>query len=142
MKWLWSGPVRPDEQHRHLGLLRQLHSRRRLRLFIGDESDQLNTGWCTPGVHAPEVTGGNRRQRNTAFTLTIVVHAGLSVVFLRFNSPLAHVNDSPGSSDPGLRMFHARSAGVVAGKPLAVFSCRRCCGGVLLRWVRPFVSVT
>lgn len=23
--------------------------------------DQLNTGWCTPGVHTPELTGGNRR---------------------------------------------------------------------------------
>lgn len=52
---------------------------------------QLKNGWCTPGVHAPEVTGGNRRQRDTGFTLTPVVHAGLSVAFLRFNSPLAHV---------------------------------------------------
>jgi hypothetical protein len=51
---------------------------------------QLKNGWCTPGVHASEVTGGNRRQRDTGFTLTTVVHAGLSVVVLRFNSPLAH----------------------------------------------------
>ncbi len=49
-----------------------------------------NAGWCTPGVHAPEITGVNRRQRDTGFTLTTVVHAGLSVVLLRFNSPLAH----------------------------------------------------
>lgn len=105
------------------GLLRQLHSRRRLRLFIGDESDQLNTGWCTPGVHAPEVTGGNRRQRNTAFTLTIVVHAGLSVVFLRFNSPLAHVSGWPRVFGSGALSISDRAA--VRCARLQVFGCRR-----------------
>ena len=46
-----------------------------------------NAGWCTPGVHAPEVTGANRRQRELGFTLRTAVHAWSSVVVLRFNSP-------------------------------------------------------
>ena len=37
--------------------------------------DQLNTGWCTPGVHAPEATGVNRRQRDAGFTLRMVILA-------------------------------------------------------------------
>jgi len=39
------------------------------------ELAQLNIGWCTPGVHGPGVTGGNRRQRDAGFTLRTVVHA-------------------------------------------------------------------
>ena len=31
--------------------------------------DQLNTGWCTPGVHAPGEREAYRRQRDTDFTL-------------------------------------------------------------------------
>lgn len=41
---------------------------------------QLNTGWCTPGVHAPEVTGANRRQRDPGFTLRTAVRAKGGVV--------------------------------------------------------------
>jgi hypothetical protein len=51
---------------------------------------QPNNGWCTPGVHAPEETGANRSQRDTGFTLRTAVSAWSSVVFLRFNSSLAH----------------------------------------------------
>lgn len=47
-------------------------------------------GWCTPGVHGPEVTGGNRRQRDAGFTLRTAVRAWSSAMFVRFNSPLAH----------------------------------------------------
>jgi hypothetical protein len=36
---------------------------------------QLNTGWCTPGVHPPDETGANRRQPDTAFTLRTAVRA-------------------------------------------------------------------
>ena len=52
---------------------------------------QLNSGWCTPGVHASGVTRGNRRQWEPSFTLRAAVRAWSSVVVLRFNSPLAHV---------------------------------------------------
>src|SRR5690606_1550166 len=64
----------------------------------------LNIGWCTPGAHAPERTGGNRRQRDTGFTLTTLVHAVRSVVLLRFNSPPRAQTDtrrSPRSSTWG-----------------------------------------
>jgi hypothetical protein len=36
---------------------------------------QLNIGWCTPGVHVPKVTGGNRTQRDAGFTLGTAVRA-------------------------------------------------------------------
>ena len=55
---------------------------------------QLDNGWCTPGVHAPEETGGNRTQRDTGFTLGTVVSAWSSVVF-GSTPPLAHVSGWP-----------------------------------------------
>lgn len=36
---------------------------------------QRKIGWCTPGVHAPEEKGDNRRQRDAAFTLRTAVPA-------------------------------------------------------------------
>ena len=62
---------------------------------------QLNTGWCTLGVHAPEETGANRRQGAAGFTLRTTVRAWLDVLFLRINSPLAHVRQAPRSTDRG-----------------------------------------
>jgi len=49
-----------------------------------------------PGVHAPEETGGNRRQRDAGFTLRTAVRAWSSVVFLRFNSPPRARETGPG----------------------------------------------
>ncbi len=51
---------------------------------------------CTPGVHAPEETGGNRRQRRAPFTIRMAVEASGGMDFLRFNSPLAHRREATG----------------------------------------------
>lgn len=77
---------------------------------------RLNTGWCTPGVHGPEVTGRKRRQREHSFTLRTAVRAWSSVMFLRFNSPLAHRSEGPGSMTRGLRRARGSRGGSAAGR--------------------------
>lgn len=44
-------------------------------VLSGSGPDQLNTGWCTPGVHGLEISGANRTQRESGFTLRTAVLA-------------------------------------------------------------------
>jgi len=65
-------------------------------------------------VHAPEITGDNRRQRDTGFTLT-------SVVFLRFNSP-SRTTRQPQVFDLGLCRW--RRGAAITEVPCTVVACR------------------
>lgn len=91
---------------------------------------QFNNGWCTPGVHAPEVTGGNgtRVSRSeTSFT------RDRAWGFYGSTPPSRTWVTGPGSLIRGL--VHFVRAQWSARWGFAVFGCRRCCGLILLIWL-------
>lgn len=108
-----------------------------LRFAVPVGAGSTGYGWRTPGVHGPEITGGNGSQRDAGFTLRTAVRAWSSVMALRFNSPLAHQRANPprtlsagGSSvsGPGHR---GRRGSHGHGMPRAGARCER--GGLATR---------
>ena len=62
-------------------------------------------GWCTPGVHAPEETGANRRQRDAGFTLSTGFSRDQAWCSYGSTPPSRTSVTGPGSFDPALRRF-------------------------------------
>ncbi len=78
----------------------------------------------------PRGNGSQSEPTGHRLTLTTVVHAGLSVVCLRFNSPLAHVSGWPRVLGSGASAVSDRLAWRTIG--FQVFGCRRRVGVALL----------
>ena len=74
--WPRNGPGRKKAAVFGVSPVNRLSDARRLR-WSGQLPMlvHLNTGWGTPGLHGPEETGADRRQRNVGFTLKMAFRA-------------------------------------------------------------------